>query len=77
MAAGPRSDDVSMMEATAGAHQPAWFNWLNLLVGVVGVWCGSQKLPAERVRRTAGSPDAGRARPGGLRVEADQAAAGR
>ena len=56
MAAGPRPDDVSMMEATAGAHQPAWFDWLNPLVGVVGVWCGSQKLRAERVPRTAGSP---------------------
>ena len=29
VAAGPRPDDVSMMEATAGARQPAWFNWLN------------------------------------------------
>ncbi len=56
MAAGPRPDDVSMMGATAGALQPAWFNWLNPLVGVVGVWFGTRKLRAERVRRTAGSP---------------------
>ena len=56
MAAGPRPDDVSMMEATAGARQPAWFNWLNPLIGAVGVWFGSRKLRAERVRRTAGSP---------------------
>ncbi len=46
MAAGPRPDDVSMMEATAGAIQPAWFNWLNPLVGAVGVWLGSRKLRA-------------------------------
>ena len=56
IAAGPRPDDVSMMEATAGARQPAWFNWLNPLIGAVGVWFGSRKLCAERVRRTAGSP---------------------
>ncbi len=42
-AAGPRPDDVSMMEATAGALQPAWFNWLNPLIGAVGVWFGSRK----------------------------------
>ena len=46
MAAGPRPDDVSMMEATAGARQPAWFNWLNPVIGVVGVWFGSKKLRA-------------------------------
>ena len=46
MAAGPRPDDVSMMEATARAHQPAWLNWLNPLIGVVGVWFGSRKLRA-------------------------------
>ena len=44
MAAGPRPDDLSMMEATAGARQPTWFNWLNPLIGVVGVWFGSRKL---------------------------------
>ncbi len=44
MAAGPRPDDVSMMEATAGALQPAWFNWLNPVVGVVGVWFGTRRL---------------------------------
>ena len=42
-AAGPRPDDVSMMEATAGALQPAWFYWLNPLIGAVGVWFGSRK----------------------------------
>ncbi len=42
-AAGPRPDDVSMMEATAGALQPAWFNWLNPLIGAVGVWFGTRK----------------------------------
>ncbi len=41
--AGPRPDDVSMMEATAGARQPAWFNWLNPLIGAIGVWLGSRK----------------------------------
>ena len=46
MAAGPRPDDVSMMEATAGASQPAWLSWLNPLIGVVGVWFGSRKLRA-------------------------------
>ena len=46
MAAGPRPDDVSMMEATAGARQPGWFNWLNPVIGVVGVWFGSKKLRA-------------------------------
>ncbi|MYF96102.1 MAG: hypothetical protein F4210_11465, partial [Holophagales bacterium] len=40
MAAGPRPDEVSMMEATAGALQPAWFNWLNPVIGAVGVWFG-------------------------------------
>ena len=44
MSAGPRPDDVSMMEATAGARQPAWFTWLNPLIGVAGVWFGSRKL---------------------------------
>ena len=46
MAAGPRPDNVSMIEATAGARQPVWFNWLNALVGVVAVWFGSRKLRA-------------------------------
>ena len=44
MASGLRPDDVSMMEATAGARQPAWFTWLNPLIGVAGVWFGSRKL---------------------------------
>jgi len=44
MAAGQRPDDLSMMEATAGARHPAWFNWLNPLIGAVGVWFGSRKL---------------------------------
>ena len=38
-----RPDDVSMMEATAGALHPAWFDWLNPLIGAVGVWFGSRK----------------------------------
>lgn len=42
--AGPRPDDLSMMEATTGALHPAWFNWLNPLIGAVGVWFGSRKL---------------------------------
>ncbi len=42
-AAGRRPDDVSMMEATAGALQPAWFNWLNPVIGAIGVWFGSRK----------------------------------
>ncbi len=46
MAAGPRPDDVSMMEATAGALQPAWFLWLNPVIGVVGVWFGTGRLRA-------------------------------
>ncbi|MDE0649002.1 MAG: hypothetical protein OXI12_01490 [Gammaproteobacteria bacterium] len=46
MATGPRPDDVSMMEATAGARQPEWFNWLNPVIGVAGVWFGSKKLRA-------------------------------
>ncbi len=46
MAAGPRPDDVSMMEATAGGLQPTWFNWLNPLIGAAGVWFGSRKLRA-------------------------------
>ena len=46
IAAGPRPDDVSMMEATAGALQPAWFLWLNPVVGVVGVWLGTGRLRA-------------------------------
>ena len=44
--AEPRPDDVSMMEATVGALHPAWFNWLNPLIGAVGVWFGSRKLRA-------------------------------
>lgn len=44
MAAGPRPDELSMMEATAGARHPAWFNWLNPLIGAVGVWFGSRNL---------------------------------
>ena len=46
MAAGPRPDDLSMMEATAGAVHPAWFNWLNPLIGAAGVWLGSRKSRA-------------------------------
>ena len=46
MAAGPRPDDVSMMEATAGALQPLWFNWLNPVIGAVGVWFGTRRLRA-------------------------------
>ena len=46
MAAGPRPDDVSMMEATAGARQPVWFLWLNPVVGAVGVWFGTRRLRA-------------------------------
>ena len=46
MAVGPRPDDLSMMEATAGARQPTWFSWLNPVVGVAGVWFGSKKLRA-------------------------------
>ena len=45
-ATGPRPDDVSMMEATIGAVQPAWLNWLNPLIGVVGIWLGSRKSRA-------------------------------
>ncbi|MCY3971135.1 MAG: hypothetical protein OXG74_14465 [Acidobacteria bacterium] len=44
MVAGSRPDDVSMMEATAGARQPVWFNWLNPVVGAVGVWFGTRRL---------------------------------
>ncbi|MDE2849593.1 MAG: hypothetical protein OXP74_03130 [Acidobacteriota bacterium] len=44
MVAGPRPDDVSMMEATAGARQPAWFTWLNPVIGAVGVWFGTRRL---------------------------------
>ena len=44
MAAGPRPEDVSMMEATAGARQPAWFLWFNPVVGAVGVWFGTGRL---------------------------------
>ena len=46
VAAGPRPDDVSMLEATMSASQPAWLPWLNPLIGVVGVWLGSRKLRA-------------------------------
>ena len=46
MAAGPRPDDLTMMEATVGARQPTWFAWLNPVIGVVGVWFGSKKLRA-------------------------------
>ena len=46
MAVGPRPDDLSMMEATEGAVHPAWFNWLNPLIGAAGVWFGSRKLRA-------------------------------
>ena len=46
VATGPRPDDVSMMEATMSASQPAWLPWLNPLIGVVGVWLGSRKLRA-------------------------------
>ncbi|MCY3635082.1 MAG: hypothetical protein OXH23_05705 [bacterium] len=44
MAAGPRPDEVSMMEATAGARQPGWFLWLNPVIGAVGVWFGTGRL---------------------------------
>ena len=48
MAAGPRPDDVTMMEATAGARQPVWYLWLNPLIGAVGVWFGTRRLRAAR-----------------------------
>jgi len=44
VAAGPRPEDVSMMDATAGALQPGWFNWLNPVIGAVGVWFGTGRL---------------------------------
>ena len=44
MAAGPCPDDVSMIEATAGARQPAWYLWLDPLIGAAGVWFGSRRL---------------------------------
>ena len=50
MMAGARPDDVSMMEATAGALQPAWFNWLNPVIGAVGVWFGTRRLRARSAR---------------------------
>ena len=59
MAAGPRPDDVSMMEATAGARQPAWLAWLNPVIGVVGVWFGSPE-----VARVAACGALGRPLPG-------------
>ena len=40
MAAGPRLDDVSMIEATAGTRQSVWFSWLNPLVGGGGSGSG-------------------------------------
>jgi len=46
VAVGPRPDDVSMIEATASARQPAWLKWLNPLIGVAGVWLGSRRLRA-------------------------------
>ncbi len=46
VATGARPDDVSMMEATANARQPTWFNWLNPVIGIVGVWFGSKSLRA-------------------------------
>ncbi len=46
MATGPRPDDVTMMEATAGARHSAWFYWINPVIGAVGVWFGSRKLRA-------------------------------
>lgn len=42
----PRPDDLSMMEATASARHPAWFDWINPLIGAAGVWFGSRKLRA-------------------------------
>ncbi len=44
MAAAPYPEDLSMMEATAGAQQPAWYLWLNPLVGAVGVCFGTRRL---------------------------------
>ncbi len=46
MPVGPRPDDLSMMEATEGARHPAWFDWLNPLIGATGVWFGSRKSRA-------------------------------
>ena len=45
-ATGPRPDDVGMLEATMSASQPTWLTWLNPVIGVLGVWLGSQKLRA-------------------------------
>ncbi len=42
--AGPRPDEVSMMEATVSASQPAWVTWLNPVLGAVGAWLGSRRL---------------------------------
>lgn len=56
MAVGPGPDEVSMMEATAGARQPAWFLSLNRLIGAVGVWFGSRKLRAQDGSRKTARP---------------------
>ena len=47
LVAGPRPDDISMMEATVNARQPAWITWLNPVIGVVGVWFGAGRLRRE------------------------------
>lgn len=46
MAARRRPDDVSMMDATAGARQPAWISWFDPLIWVSGVFFGTRKFRA-------------------------------
>lgn len=38
--AGPRPDDVSMMEAMTSAQQPPWIAWLNPVIGALGALLG-------------------------------------
>ncbi len=51
-APAPRTGDIPVFEAARLARQPAWVEWVNPLVGAVGVWLGAA---AVKRRREGGS----------------------
>lgn len=48
VAAGPRPQDVSMLDAMTNARQPQWLAWLNPVLGVAGALFGAQRVGSDQ-----------------------------